>query len=232
VTSRWRYVEDRVGVTPMRWLYVVAPVLAQVVLIVVTPPPVWGTALGVALMAEVCAVILLREGWKTGIRVSDDEVRIGGCRRAERLAAKGRPAKAVIDPHFRLRSQFVIPVAAIRSATVLRRPEFDQLPGLVVTPAGPGEPVIRDSLVDLVTPLATAALVLLVDLEHAQMPAMATYMTERFVRVRTSSRYAVTNRWTISTRHPEALAAALTAVGVPVVPSDASGLEPQPRAAG
>ena len=43
---------------------------------------------------------------------------------------------------------------------------------------------------------------------------------------RTSTRYVLTNQWTVATRHPDALREALTKVGVPVTPPDASGLTP------
>jgi hypothetical protein len=219
------YAEDRVGVTPAIWVCVIVPAAIQVVLTFVTPVPVWSTTLGLLGAIVVFSLVLVHQCWETGIRVTTDGVRIGGCRRAERLAAKGRRPKAVIDPHFRLRNEFSVPIDAIRSARVLRRPEFDELPGKVITPAGAGRrPVKRYSFVNLRSPLASAALLLEVDLDHASMPAMATYMIERFAPTRTSTRYVLTNRWTVATRHPDALRAALTKVGVPVTPSDTSGL--------
>jgi hypothetical protein len=219
------YAEDHVGVTPAVWVCVIVPAAIQVVLTFVTPVPVWSTTLGLLGAIVVFSLVLVHQCWETGIRVTTDGVRIGGCRRAERLAAKGRRPKAVIDPHFRLRNEFSAPVDAIRSVRVLRRPEFDELPGKVVTPTGAGRrPVKRYGFVNLRSPLASAALLLEVDLDHASMPAMATYMIERFAPTRTSTRYVLTNRWTVATRHPDALRAALTRVGVPVTPSDTSGL--------
>jgi hypothetical protein len=184
------YSEDRVGVTGRLWAWLAVPVVVQLVLCLTTPVAFWAAALGATGSVELFSLVLLHQCWETGIRVTTDEVRIGGCRRAERLAAKRRLPPAVIDPHYRLRNQFSVPIAAIGSARVLRRPEFAELPGKVVT------------------------------------PAMATYMIERFAPTRTSSRYVLTNRWTVATRHPEALRAALTQVGVPVTPSDPSGLLP------
>jgi hypothetical protein len=227
VTGSVVYAEDHVGATPVIWALVIVPAVIQVVLILVAPVPVWSNTLGGLGVIAVFSLVLLHQCWETGIRVTTDDVRIGGCRRVERLAAKGRLPKAVIDPHFRLRNQFSVPIAAIGSARVLRRSEFDELPGKVITPAGAGRrPVKRYSFVNLKSPLASAALLLEVDLHHASMPAMATYMIERFAPTRTSTRYVVTNRWTVATRHPDALRAALTQVGVPVTPSDTSGLMP------
>jgi hypothetical protein len=221
------YSEDRVGVTGRLWAWLAVPVVVQLVLCLTTPVAFWAAALGATGSVELFSLVLLHQCWETGIRVTTDEVRIGGCRRAERLAAKRRLPPAVIDPHYRLRNQFSVPIAAIGSARVLRRPEFAELPGKVVTPAGAGRrPVKQYSFVNLRSPLASAALLLEVDLHHASMPAMATYMIERFAPTRTSSRYVLTNRWTVATRHPEALRAALTQVGVPVTPSDPSGLLP------
>jgi hypothetical protein len=227
VTGSAVYTEDRVGLTPAVWACVIVPAVLQVVLILLAPLAVWSNTLGVLGAIVVFSLVLVHQCWETGIRVTTDEVRIGGCRRVERLAAKGRRPKAVIDPHFRLRNEFRVPITAIVSARVLRRPEFDELPGKVITPAGAGRrPVKRHSFVNLRSPLASAALLLEVDLSHASMPAMATYMIERFAPTRTSTRYLLTNRWTVATRHPDALRAALTTVGVPVTPSDASGLMP------
>jgi hypothetical protein len=221
------YTEDHVGVTPAVWSCVLVPTTIQVVLILVAPVSVWTNTLGGLGVVAVFSLVLLHQCWETGIRVTTDGVRIGGCRRVERLAAKGRRPKAVIDPHFRLRNEFSVPIAAINSARVLRRSEFDEMPGKVITPAGAGRrPVKRHSFVNLRSPLASAALLLEVDLHHASMPAMATYMIERFAPTRTSTRYILTNQWTVATRHPDALRAALTKVGVPVTPSDTSGLMP------
>jgi hypothetical protein len=221
------YAEDHVGVTPRIWAAVAAPIVVQLALCLTTPAPFWAAAIGATGCLELFALTLLHQCWETGIRVTSDGVRIGGCRRAERLAAKRRRPKAVIDPHFRLRNEFRVPVAAITSARVLRRPEFDELPGKVVTPAGAGRrPVKRYSFVNLTSPFASAALLLEVDLQHASMPAMATYMIERLAPTRTSTRYVLTNSWTVATRHPDALRAALSRAGVAVTPSDASGLVP------
>jgi hypothetical protein len=221
------YREDRVGVTGRLWAWLAVPVVVQVVLSLTTPVSFWGAALGFTGAVELFSLVLLHQCWETGIRVTTDGVRIGGCKRVERLAAKGRVPKAVIDPHYRLRSSFSVPIAAIGSARVLRRPEFGELPGKVITPAGAGRrPVKRYSFVNLKSPLASAALLLEVDLHHASMPQMATYMIERLAPTRTSTRYILTNRWTVATRHPDELRAALTQVGVPVTPSDASGLAP------
>jgi hypothetical protein len=212
-----RYAEDRVGVTPRVWACVAAPVVVQLVLCFTTPVTFWGAALGGTAALEIAALTLLHQCWEAGIRVTADEVRIGGCRRSERLAADGRRPKAVIDPHFRLRNQFSVPVTAVRSARVLRRAEFAALPGKVTTAAGRGKSMKRYSFVNLVSPLADAAMLLEVDLEHAEMPAMATYMIERFAPTRTSTRYVLTNRWTVATRRPDALRAALDHAGVPLV---------------
>jgi hypothetical protein len=218
------YAEDRVGVTPRVWVCVAAPVLAQLGLCLTTPVSLWGAVLGGTAVLEVLALVLLHQCWETGIRVSATEVRIGGCRRAQRLAAAGRAPRSVVDPHFRLRTQFSVPVGAVRSARVLRRPEFDELPGRVVTAAGRGRPVKRFGFADLVSPLASAAVLLEVDLEHADLPAMSTYLVERLAPTRSTSRYVVTNRWTVATRHPDALGAALTRAGIPVTPADPGAL--------
>ncbi|HEX3907083.1 MAG TPA: hypothetical protein VHW92_04045 [Mycobacteriales bacterium] len=224
VADPFRYAEDRVGLTARVWACVAAPILVQLVVCLTTPVSVWGAVLGGTAALEVFALVLVHQCWETGIRVTAAEVRIGGCRRAERLAAKGRAPKSVVDPHFRLRTQFRVPIRAVRSARVLRRPQFDELPGKVITPAGQGRAVKRFGFVDLVSPLASAAALLEVDLERADMPAMSTYLVERLAPTRSTSRYLVTNRWTVATRHPEALSDALTRVGIPVTPADASAL--------
>lgn len=224
VTDPFRYAEDHVGVTAGVWACVAAPILVQLMVCLTTPLSVWGAVLGGTAALEVFALVLLHQCWETGIRVTATEVSIGGCRRAERLATKGRAPKSVVDPHFRLRTQFSVPVAAVRSARVLRRAQFDELPGKVVTAAGRGRAVKRFGFVDLVSPLASAAALFEVDLEHADIPAMSTYLIDRLAPARSTSRYVVTNRWTVATRHPEALGDALTRAGIPVTPTDASAL--------
>jgi hypothetical protein len=227
VAGRVVYREDRVGVTGRLGAWLAVPVVVQLVLCLTTPVSFWGAAIGFTGGVELFGLVLLHQCWETGIRVATDGVRIGGCRRAERLAAKGRRPRAVIDPHLRLRSSFSVPIAAIGSARVLRRPEFDELPGKVITAAGAGrQPVKRYSFVNLVSPFASAALLLEVDLHHAAMPELATYMIERLAPTRTSTRYVLTNRWTVATRHPDVLRAALTQVGVAVTPSDPGALMP------
>jgi hypothetical protein len=212
------YAEDAVGLTWRIWALTIIPVLVQVLITVFAPIPVWGTTLGGALTAEVFAFTYVHQCRIAGIRITEAEVRIGGCRRGEKLRRQGKQPPTVINPQFRLRSEFVVPVDAVRSARVVGRDGFSSLPHGVDTPRRRGRSRRRIGLAQLLSPLANAALSLDVDLSRAQAPGLSPYVFEQLTVRRTSGSYALTDQWTVATRRPAELKEALAAAGIPVDP--------------
>lgn len=220
MTDALPYAEDAVGLTRRVWACLLPVPVAQAVVTALAPVAVWSTTLGAAVALEVFAVVLVVDCAVRGIRVTPTEVRMGGCRRAERLRHQGKPAPRVRRPQSRFRAEFAVPVDAVRSARVLDRAEAARLPRRT----GAGR---RQGVADLRTPLADAVLELRVDLARARVPALPGTTVEQLAVYPTSRRYVLTDRWLIATRRPAELRAALAAAGIRL---DGAEPEPQPAA--
>jgi hypothetical protein len=212
-----RYAEDRVA---LRWPLVAAGVVAPAALavafavgVVAGIAPLWGIAAPACVLCLLVASALAYRNWPTGIRITDDELRIGAVRSAK--AARRRPTVTHQN-----RGLFTCPLAGVRGMTVqtdraaIRHlkvsPDYFTLSNRWGRPRG----VTACKLGVLTAPFMRAALVVELDGGWARFPATgpARFFPNQPGRpFRTFLTPEESLTWIVPTRRPDRLREAVDA---------------------
>lgn len=212
----WRYAEDRSGFKGRIVAIALVVTALPLPLWVLAPSAVASSLTGALAVLALIGWIFVYQGCSLGLRIGVEQVWFGGVRRAERRLRRGRtPWPPRQSAGFNFRTLFACPRAAVLSAEVITDPaRLAQLK----RDSTIGQPRGKAAIIKLGhfrAPFCRSYLQVTVDLSQARTPNFgATTTGGPYTRAATSSRFILSDVWTVPTRHPDQVRAVLAELAI------------------